>query len=484
MECRVKPYNGNEARAAMIHASDDDAIVFPFIERLNKSGLRIWHDSDARKIKVDYPRNWKKQQALSSAYIVFLTQNAVNNHVFRERLTNAVESRKPVVVIITLKQEILSPGMKLQLEKAAEVIQSSDIPGEGFDEEIVSLKILKEYVGEPKPEMEVSAYPPEHAKKEAKVPPRWERDIAPSERTMLELEGKLEPAAPIQAEKPKTEIHVSSAPKGLKTSDSSPDQNASLEETIRISDVILPDPANSEETYVPRKTELPVVVSLVSGEKKKGMLGESVVGRVKKIQGSVADISFTDDCRMFSGRHFSLFYIDNICKLVCRHPNGMNVNGQDLQEGDQFTIESEAIIQIPSNATLAQLEKNEMHPSWLAVATGIRAKELWEAETIAYLKSNETGEIRYFTDHFAFGRGNAWKTGVMTSRSISRNHGEVVFESGQYYFKDHSANGTMINEAKINNSSLELKDGDIITVQGYDQKEESFTFHNCSFRKG
>ena len=43
MECRVKPYDGAEARTAIIHVSDDDAVAFPFIERLSKSGLLVWH---------------------------------------------------------------------------------------------------------------------------------------------------------------------------------------------------------------------------------------------------------------------------------------------------------------------------------------------------------------------------------------------------------------------------------------------------------
>ena len=84
MECRVKPYDGAEARTAIIHVSDDDAIAFPFIERLSKSGLRVWHDSDIRKVMVEYKRNWKKQQASCSSYLVFLTPSAVNSHVFRE----------------------------------------------------------------------------------------------------------------------------------------------------------------------------------------------------------------------------------------------------------------------------------------------------------------------------------------------------------------------------------------------------------------
>lgn len=484
MECRVKPYDGAEARTAIIHVSDDDAVAFPFIERLSKSGLRVWHDSDIRKVMVEYKRNWKKQQASCSSYLVFLTSSAVNSHVFRERLTNAVESHKPFIVINSLGQNTLSQGMRLQIEKAENVIQSSYIPKEKLAEEIVGLPVLKDCVGKADPGMEVSHYPNEHIEQRKSVPVSPERNIAPSDRTMLELHGTQIAAEHVQDTASEKKDPVLTGQKSSEPQDSTPDNSVSLEDTIPISDSNSPTAVYSDETYVPQKVELPIIISLMSGEKRKGILGESVVGRTKKIQGTVADISFTDENRLFSGKHFSLIYIDNMCMIICKHPNGMNINGQEMQEGDKFTVESEAIIQIPSNATLAQAEKKEVYSTYLMVATGNRAKEFWNAEAIAFLKSRETGEIRYFTDQFSFGRGNAWKTGVMVSRTIGRNHGSIIMNSGRFFFQDHSTNGTMINGTKINNDSLELNNGDIISVQGVEQSKESFEFHSCFIERG
>ena len=479
MECRVKPYDGAEARTAIIHVSDDDAIAFPFIERLSKSGLRVWHDSDIRKVMVEYKKNWKKQQESCSSYLVFLTPSAVNSHVFRERLTNAVESQKPFIVINSLGQDTLSQGMRLQIEKAENVIQSSYIPKEKLAEEIVGLPVLKDCVGEADPGMEVSHYPNEHIEQRKSVSVSPERNIAPSDRTMLELHGTQIAAEHVQVTANEKKDPVLTGQKRSEPQDSTPDNSMSLEDTIPISDSNSPTAVYSDETYVPQKVELPIIISLMSGEKRKGILGESVVGRTKKIQGAVADISFADENRLFSGKHFSLIYIDNMCMIICKHPNGMNINGQEMREGDKFTVESEAIIQIPSNATFAQAEKKELHPTYLMIATGNRAKEFWNAEAIAFLKSRKTGEIRYFTDQFSFGRGNAWKTGVMVSRTIGRNHGSIIMNSGRFFFQDHSTNGTMINGTKINNDSLELNNGDIISVQGVEQSKENFEFHCC-----
>ena len=491
MECRAKPYDGTEARTVMIHASTDDAVVFPLIERLNKSGLRVWHDAEIRKVMVDYPRNWKIQQAECSAFLVFLSENAVNMHVFRERLTNAIESGKPLVILASMDRNRLSCGMKLQVEKAERIIQSSYIPQESLTDEIIRLGLLKGCIGQPVPETVVSAYPDDELKPKGPASADKVRNIIPSEQTMLELHGKHEVfetvqpekagealQEPVQEEDPAEMTDRAEAPAGMnETSDL-------LDETIPLSATNLPVLQNPDDTVVPQRIELPIIISLESGEKKRGIFGESVVGRTKKMQGTMADISFTDDCRLFSGKHFVLVYIDNICMLICKHPNGMNVNGQDMQDGDRYTVDSEALIQIPSNSTLSQLGKNEVHPSYLVVATGEKAKELWNADTVALLQSKQTGETRCFAERFNFGRDNAWKEGVMTSKTISRNHGDIILESGRFLFTDHSTNGTQINGQKINNESMELKNGDIVSVPGDGQNEESFILRYCFFRKG
>ncbi len=505
MECRAVPYEGTETRAVMIHARDDDAVVFPFMERLCRSGLRIWHDADIRKIMVEYTRNWKKQQAACGVFLVFLSENAVGNHIFRERFTSAIESGKPVVLILSVKEDELSPGMRLQLAKAAKVVQSSYIPKEKLSEEVASLEVLKACIGSPNLGMEIGAYPSEEAKPVYTAPVQAQREIAPSEQTVMELNRPqgiplfVSAVVPGENAPVKTQEKVPDTLVGPDNSDVSLEvtsvlsaglnsSEAALDETIRLEAERPIDFGTGDETIVLKRTELPVILSLKSGEKKKGILGEAVVGRTKKIQGAMADISFTDDCRLFSGKHFHLFYIDNMCMLICKHPNGMNVNGQDMQEGDKFTVDSEALIQIPSNATLEQFGKGEVQPAYLIVAAGEKANVLWDIEALAYLQSEETGELRYFTDQFSFGRGNGrendWKAGVMSSRNISRNHGEIRLEEGRFIYQDHSTNGTRINDRKINNETVELKSNDTISVQGDGQNEECFVFRCCFFERG
>ena len=558
MDCRVQPYEGNEAKVHMVFAYDDDPVACPLIERLAKCGLRVWHDAEIRKIRVDYNLNLKKEQDASNSFLVFLTEKATSSHVFRERLTNAVESGKPLVIIQAVDSALLSIGMKLQIEKAQHVIQSSYIPEEKLTEEIVNLQTMKVCMGEACTAIEVQPYP-----QTTKVQPIPEKPILnqdyfeESDRTTYEIGGgctssistAMEHAedsgvsGTTKAPEPSTtgadEERKEDVPKQSNTYSGSenvktyaepsgrrrrgarhnqqnnneqlemPDDNNNFkiissetkpnkavqsgEETLMLltdddpldKTTIIHDSAtiiSGEDTLIVQRVKLPVICSLMSGEKQKALNGETVIGRAKKLQTSMADIAFSDECKLFSGKHFSLMFVNDGCVVRCNHPNGMNVNGQDMQEGDKYTIEEgEAMIQIPSNATLAQVKIDGVNPSFLVIASGQRANILWNLDKMALLKSEETGEIRYFSDSFQFGRDNPWKDGVLTSRSISRNHGVIRPQDGRFIYEDRSSNGTMINGSKIQNQSVELKNKDIISVVGDNQREERFLFHCCFF---
>lgn len=483
MKCNVPPYAGTEPKAVLIHAKKDDAVVFPLIERLSRLGLRIWHDSEIREVKVDYSHSWKKQQADCNGFIIFLSENAVNSHVFRERFTHAVETLKPFIVISTITSYELSPGMKMQIIKNSKLFDSDYIPEEKLSEEIAALDVLKPCMGSPNLNVNPRPYPSGIEKPKESTASSISRTFGPSSRTILEIRGE-EPAT-VPDLSGDGDITISSKKDEASETDDPTEElkKDSLEETLKLADKPEIAVEDLEKTFIPQKIILPVLVCLTSAEKAKGMLGETIVGRTKKMQGANADISFADSCKLFSGKHFQLIFIDNLCMLVCKHPNGMNVNGVDLKENDKYTVESEAVIQIPSNITFAQLEEKNIHPAFIAIGIKEKAQEFWDRNALAFLQSSKTGEIRCFTTHFKFGRKNAWKTNAMTSRYIGRNHGDITLESGHYWFEDHSENGTIIKEKKISKEKAVLSDGDSISIQGYDHIEESFVFHCCFFER-
>ncbi len=407
MECRLKAYEGTEPGAVMIHAGDDDAVVFPLMERLGKNGLRIWHDAEIRKIEVEYTAGWKKHQAAGSCFLIFLSENAVNRHIFRERFTSAIKSGKPIIIIQTLNQDALSPGMRLQTEKAVRILRSSYIPQEKLTEEMIGLQELKACMGKTDPGIIPNPYPSGQAKLVTDSPITQKRNISPTNRTMMEI-GGMRQGNQQQSVSPKYEEPQAGGITQEETIELTvqPASEGSLDETMLLSKNESDPVYDPDFTFIPRRPELPVILSLSSGERKNGILGEAIVGRTKKVQGAMADISFADDCKLFSGKHFQLIYIDGQCILICKHPNGMNVDGQEMQPGDKCAVESKALIQIPSNATLSQIDSNEVHPAYLVVAIHESAEELRNTAAVAYLQAEKTGEIRYFTDLFNFGRGN------------------------------------------------------------------------------
>ena len=487
MPCNAPLYAGTEPKAVLIHAKKDDAVVFPLIERLSRLGLRIWHDSEIREVMVDYSHSWKTQQADCDCFIVFLSQNAVNSHVFRERFTNAVETSKPFVVISTITSYELSPGMKLQVNRNAKLFNSGYIPQETLAEEIAALDVLKPCMGAQNPDVNPRPYPSGSVKQEEPPLPSKPREFGPSERTILEMRGGEPATPPMRGGEPATppddpgEATISNKKVEIPEAEAPIEElkNVNLEETLKLTDKLEIEVEDLEKTFIPQRIMLPVLVCLTSAEKTRGMLGETVVGRTKKMQGAMADISFADSCKLFSGKHFQLIYIDNLCMLVCKHPNGMNVNGVDLKENDKYTVESEAVIQIPSNITLAQLEDKNVRPAFIAVGVKEKAQEYWDTNALAFLQSSKTGEIRCFTTNFKFGRNNAWKTNAMASRYIGRNHGDITLDGDHYCFEDHSENGTIINEKSIKDEKAVLSDGDVISIQGYSTVEERFIFHCC-----
>ncbi|MBR0217546.1 MAG: FHA domain-containing protein [Clostridia bacterium] len=476
-------------------------MVFPLLERLYKNGLRLWHDAEIRKARIDYTRNWKEAQAKSSVGIAYLSRNAVNSHIFRERLNHAVENKLPLIIISTVADENLSPGMRLQTACAAHIIRAEGLSACALSERIAALQELRNCMGSPVPDFALTPDTP--SSEGERLQCRRKRKTSPSDCTVLELMGRPGTSRTVSAaedvhsepgEKPNQSAGMhepvsdeAQSATGNGDAETAPMRqpcvepaDSSLEKTILLNTTEASESTDYEETIIPQKAILPVIVSMYAREKKRGFLGETVIGRAKKKQESSADISFADPCRFFSRRHFQLLFVDGVCVLVCSHSNGMNVNGKDVMEGERYTVDMEAVVQIPSNATLSQFQGGSVSPTYILIAEGKCATVYWNAESFAFLQSQETGEVRCFTDTFSLGRNNAWKTNVLRSKSISRDHGVIFVENDHFFYRDDSANGTTVNGKRIDHhETVQLNNLDVISVQGDNGKEERFIFHCC-----
>ena len=517
MNCQALPYMGNQCKASFISAVRDDRIAWPFIERLVKRGLRIWHDADIRRPEADYSRKDRLQLAKCRAHVILLTEAATVSHVFRERYTFAIESGKPTIVITDLVKSQLSPAMRLQLNKAEAVFQIGELPPEQLPEDLTKIEALKACLGEANEAMQPQPYAEDSGKRE---PPSSRRFFVPSEATIFDIIGEERPSPSFHTQEPLHSGCQGARESGRTASDGrnhpsrkegqltqpgsteesrnspevpgegKPDLSPSvqagqdMEKTIRLNDPLKKED-DLEKTVSPYHVSLPVVVSFATGERIRGMNGETTVGKKRVGQGDAADVSLQDSCPLFSRKHFQIICVDGTSTLICLHPNGLRLNGlTDLHMNEKQRWEELAIVQVPSLKTL-EMYQDKSAPAFFAIAAYETADMLWHSESLAFLQSGKTGEIRWFLQQFAFGRRNAWQTGAMKSRCISRDHGEIQFENGQYLFLDHSSNGTVISGKTIHQESIPLKDGDTIEIAGNDQPDfqgESFLFRAALLR--
>ena len=506
MICSAAPYTGNEPRISAIGAFCDDQLLWPLIERMARKGFRVWHDAEIRKVLIDYSRHDQAMTGTSAAHLIYLTEEASENHIFRERFTRTVDSGKPFIVILNGDEAALSLGMRLQLKKAAAVISRQGRTPDNLLEELLKAEALKPCLGAPNESVVLQDYSKGVEEKPREHPA--ERPIPPTERTIAEFgrsaraerepeedQKQLDPPALMKEKRQPEEDQKHMDPPASKTEKpqqeeekpapeddpplsgevSRPVAESELDKTVK--NYTKPEPVpeycledDLDKTLSPYKAvQLPVIASMTSGERFFGLNGETTVGKYRNMQSTTADVVFHDSCVLFSRKHMQVICVDGLCVLVCRHPNGMVVNGTaELQDGEKTQCKGLTVIQIPSNMTLAQYPDRQIEPALLVVAPYEKAEELIKAEGVAFLQSKETGEIRGFCGSFKLGRSNPWESGAVSRKSmnISRDHADIELENGEYILADHASNGTVVDGRMINNERATLKDGSLITIEG------------------
>ena len=391
-------------------------------------------------------------------------------------------------------------GVKFQLEKAVAVISCAAIPDDQVIDSVIKTGELKACIGFPNQSINVQPYALPSIQPLPKPQPLI--ICSPTDQTISELEkiGNQPSSvsascvsgssAPEQSKQTKT-VNQAPADKNKKekmifsvSSAAQPNvPNSYFEETLKsTSNQQTPEENDNENTLVPQKSQLPVIMSLTSGEKKWGLSGETSVGRKKRIQESLADVTFEDSSKFFSRSHFKIICVDNICTLLCTHPNGISVNGfEDLGEGERLHINDITALRIPSRKSVNQCVNANTIQTILIVASYQASAKLWNAQNIAAIESLQTGEIRVSCDSgFVLGRANPWKSGAVASLCISAQHADIKPENDQFYYYDHSSNGTLINGIYHHNDKIELHNGDKLTIAGNEENKiapRDFIFH-------
>ena len=81
---------------------------------------------------------------------------------------------------------------------------------------------------------------------------------------------------------------------------------------------------------------------------------------------------------------------------------------------------------------------------------------------MAILKNIETGELVLLQSQHMFGRNIYGVNTYICNEDVSRQHATIYWKEGVWYFKDHSRNGSFVNNQLIHMDNLKLKFGDKI----------------------
>lgn len=112
--CAVKPYKGNDKYVFVSYSKQDKQAAFPVIERMIKDGYRVWFDEG-----LDEGSEWIETVAKRindcEAYIVLLSNQAVNSHNCRQEINFAIRKRKQFVSVLLEQTEDMSLGMEMLL---------------------------------------------------------------------------------------------------------------------------------------------------------------------------------------------------------------------------------------------------------------------------------------------------------------------------------------------------------------------------------
>ena len=484
MICNANAYEGFEPYVYIINCHQDDGVSFPLMERLAKKGLRFWHDEQIRSTQAEWKPTTSRKLNSSAAVLVLLSDNFTKTHICRRQFTDAIESKKPIVVV-RLDKPMLTLGMKLQTE-ACSLLDCDFPPPDSLIDALLQQEQLQTCVGSPMHNIIPQDYG-RQATDRKPVEPKKRPTL--SDYTLIDLSKKNPPGDVLQnaadnQEKPQEHINTGTLPQNNIDNASDHDK---LEQTAPSTNKIQKQEENITEldmTFLPKRIALPIILSLSTGLAQKGLNGETVVGRQAKLQTeSIADIRFHDECKLFSRRHFKLICVDNTCTLICMHDNNLTLNGVlEVAPNEPTRIHGSCIVEVPGKSVLEQFSDKESSSARFVIAHDKDAQELWDAPFIATLESKETGEVRAFWKFpIQIGRNFPWTSGAMTTKTISADHATISLEESRFLYQDHSRNGTIINDDILcHQKQHELVSGDVLRING--NKEEQLRDENFIFR--
>ena len=450
MECNVQPYSGNEPFVFAEFYPSDAMRVYPIIERLGLSGVRVWHDLE---------KNMKKKAERleqSSVFLFFISGVFMERFEASSILSYVVSRSIPVLAVYLDENTPMTAGTRMQLD--LRFVTSFTAWDDNMFDSLLSAKVLKSCIEtnvnnsqqfvKPEPAPEEPKKPPvkpEPAPEEPKKPPvkpepASEEPKAPPVKPEDPLEDQLDPWGERTVYIPKK------PPVSMKESDG-------LEES------------DTEQTVLQPKLHKAIVWRQETGELFVVSKMETMIGR--KSEKKKADIML-DGNPEISRNHAVIYqYKNSFLIRDCGSLAGTFVDGVQLEKDKAVELKNEAFFSLG--------EEN------FVFLSGCAAKTIIDNGRAAVLASEDTGEIRLLTeDSITLGRAFPWKNGLLEERTVSRKHAFITKNDGKYFIQDNgSVNGTYVNgeELPATGEQRELCSGDCIRLHTF-----KFLYTECTVK--
>ncbi len=496
MKCHAVPYEGTEKYIFFSYCQKDAGIAYPLMERLTRAGCRIWYDQGIQT-GSEWPEVIGRHLEQCAVFLLLITESAIRSHNCRNEMNFAVQSHKTIIPVMYGKAK-LSPGMKLMMG-TTQWIQLSEIPTDTETERILTCEGIQPCRGLPDQRVEVQPFavpaerktepeydffhlnetirpapaprPAKPVNPEPAPAPRPAKPVnpepAPAPRPAKPVNPEPAPAPkPAPVPKQADSVNPGSPPRRHRKREYDEDYSDQMTavQTFRQSDqdekeddygeetVLDSQPFRDSEdqnmTIVERKTILPVVVRIRSGERFSARNGKTMIGR-----GKTCDILISDPDKRIGREHAYLTVDRDFCLLTDNNStNGTYVDGRMLGKEESVQIEGVSEIMLSSEKLL--------------VANGIPAERIHNASFLLCLSSEDTGETQYLWEgKLELGRSHPWSGNVLQAPNISHSHATIDMTPEGAALTDHSRNGTILNDQRIaKDSPVMLSTGDRIRI--------------------
>lgn len=140
MISKPRCYDGTEPYLFVSYAHKDSAAVYPIIQSMNESGLRVWYDSGIETTS-DYLDFIADKIHGCSCFMAFVSKSYLNSTVSDAERKYAYKIQKKLFFVY-LEDVILSPGFKMVFDNVQALFLKEHNSVNSLIEKIVSAKVL------------------------------------------------------------------------------------------------------------------------------------------------------------------------------------------------------------------------------------------------------------------------------------------------------------------------------------------------------